>query len=305
MDPGDQKEKLHVRTTADLEAAGYGRTRRDALVRESAMLQLGRSWYGTWETPPDVAAALRCGARLTCLSALKHYGVWVPIIRGRHEVALRGGGGGGGGARTSRQPPGDARLGRNEQQHRYLRTWPDSGPLLPLRHALLDVVRCQDVETLAIVLESVAVQGLLPWDEVCDIVASLPVRVRRGLGIITATSQSGTETRVRRHLESRRVRVVAQANLLPDEHMDLQVGEVLVIECDSRTHHADPKAYANDRRRDQQLMLRGYRVLRLTWEDVMLRWDETRLLLDAILAQELHRAPRGHRGGNRGSLLLP
>lgn len=37
----------------------------------------------------------------------------------------------------------------------------------------------------------------------------------------------------------------------------------------------------------------------------MLRWDETRLLLDAILAQELHRAPRGHRGGNRGSLLLP
>lgn len=76
----------------------------------------------------------------------------------------------------------------------------------------------------------------------------------------------------------------------------LSVGELLVIECDSHGHHEDPRAYANDRRRDQQLLLLGYRVLRLTWEDVMLNWPRAQELLRRIIALELHRAPRNRRG---------
>jgi very-short-patch-repair endonuclease len=39
----------------------------------------------------------------------------------------------------------------------------------------------------------------------------------------------------------------------------------VVIELDSRTHHMTTAAFEEDRRRDADLMLAGYRVLRITW----------------------------------------
>jgi very-short-patch-repair endonuclease len=39
----------------------------------------------------------------------------------------------------------------------------------------------------------------------------------------------------------------------------------LVVELDSRTHHMTAAAFEEDRRRDADLMLAGYRVLRITW----------------------------------------
>jgi very-short-patch-repair endonuclease len=39
----------------------------------------------------------------------------------------------------------------------------------------------------------------------------------------------------------------------------------LVVEVDSRTHHLTVAAFEEDRRRDADLMLAGYRVLRITW----------------------------------------
>jgi hypothetical protein len=39
----------------------------------------------------------------------------------------------------------------------------------------------------------------------------------------------------------------------------------LVVELDSRTHHLTTAAFEEDRRRDADLMLAGYRVLRITW----------------------------------------
>lgn len=39
----------------------------------------------------------------------------------------------------------------------------------------------------------------------------------------------------------------------------------LVVELDSRAFHTDPTAFERDRRRDADLQLAGFRVLRLTW----------------------------------------
>src|SRR3954454_7511830 len=41
--------------------------------------------------------------------------------------------------------------------------------------------------------------------------------------------------------------------------------ERLVVEIDSREHHLTTAAFEEDRRRDADLMLAGYRVLRITW----------------------------------------
>jgi very-short-patch-repair endonuclease len=42
----------------------------------------------------------------------------------------------------------------------------------------------------------------------------------------------------------------------------------LVIETDGRATHATREAFESDRRRDQRLMLAGFRVVRFTWRQV-------------------------------------
>jgi len=42
----------------------------------------------------------------------------------------------------------------------------------------------------------------------------------------------------------------------------------LVIETDGRATHATREAFESDRRRDQRLMLAGFRVVRFTWFQV-------------------------------------
>lgn len=72
------------------------------------------------------------------------------------------------------------------------------------------------------------------------------------------------------------------------------MGDALVIECDSRSHHTGPRNYANDRRRDQRLVALGYRVIRLTYEDVMVAWEATKEMMVALIRAKRHRhRPRG------------
>ena len=51
------------------------------------------------------------------------------------------------------------------------------------------------------------------------------------------------------------------------------VGSRLVIEVDSVAHHTDAFAYSNDRRRDLELVSRGYLVVRIAWHQVMYDWE--------------------------------
>ena len=44
--------------------------------------------------------------------------------------------------------------------------------------------------------------------------------------------------------------------------------ERLVVETDGRASHSTRAAFEDDRRRDQSLMLAGYRVVRFTWRQV-------------------------------------
>jgi very-short-patch-repair endonuclease len=55
----------------------------------------------------------------------------------------------------------------------------------------------------------------------------------------------------------------------------------LVIELDSRTHHLTTAAFEEDRRRDADLMLAGYRVLRITWRRLV---DEPAAVAEIVRA---------------------
>ena len=57
----------------------------------------------------------------------------------------------------------------------------------------------------------------------------------------------------------------------------------LVVEVDSRTHHMTAAAFEDDRRRDADLMLAGYRVLRLTWRRLRYEPEAVVATLRALL----------------------
>lgn len=266
------QQRLAVWTRPELRRKGMSRRRIDHLIIEGRLRPAGAQWLTTPTTPEDVAASLRSGHRLTCASALRYHGAWTPLHSGRHEM----------GPRCRCVTPGD------EVRHGFLDTWPDAEPIAPIELALRHSASCLGVENAAILLESVLARRLMGRAEVESVVASLPRRFQRSLGRLDERAESGTETTVRRLFERRGVRVAPQARIAGVGRVDLLVGDVLVIECDSRQFHTGELEYGNDRRRDVELVRQGFHVVRLTWEMVMLHWEATRDFLLGLIRDRIH-----------------
>ncbi len=146
------------------------------------------------------------------------------------------------------------------------------------------------------VLESVAHRGLLERASLEAFLSSLPLKTRRALGPIDSRAMSGPESRVRRYLERLGVTVVPQWHVPGVGYTDMRVGECLIIECDSWAHHGSREAQNEDRRRDRALVLLGYRVVRLSFEDVVVHWERTQSFLRDLIALRMHRASPARRG---------
>jgi len=170
-----------------------------------------------------------------------------------------------------------------------LRGWGSQDPVPDIVRTLDHAARCQSTVNAAILIESALNTRCLSTKDLDRLLAGLPQRKRHPLVRVRADAQSGTETAVRWWLEERRVRVRSQAQLLPDVRVDLLIGTNWVIECDSRRFHDDPTQYREDRRRDLALSSRGYRVTRLTWEQVFLEWPRTSAMLVEMLRRRDHR----------------
>jgi hypothetical protein len=61
--------------------------------------------------------------------------------------------------------------------------------------------------------------------------------------------------------------------------------ERLIVETDSRTFHATRYAFERDRRRDQDLLLAGYQVVRFTWRQVTRDPEHVAHTIRALLAR--------------------
>jgi hypothetical protein len=124
-------------------------------------------------------------------------------------------------------------------------------------------------------------------------------RVARVLALVDPNSGSVLESRARV--------LLVQAGLTPEETQLVvrtaagrRIGRVdfawpsarLVVEVDGFAFHADRTAYRDDRRRGNALVLAGWRVLRFSWEDVVLHAAEVVSAVRDALAERtlLHTA---------------
>lgn len=281
---------------AGLRAQGVERADLARWQRQGTVRSL-QPWYITEEAPEDVVALLRTGMRPTCLDAAALHGLWVPLQTGTHVYRPR----------TLELPPElrsvqavpvrrrrDGSAFSSEPRNLVLqgpalRSWPDLDPVPDLELVLEHAGRCLPTEKAAVLMESALHRGALSSSTVQRIVASLPHDARRALSRVRADAESGTETTVRWWFESRGVKLRSQVPF-PEggRRMDLLVGRSWVIECDSREFHDDPGSYDEDRERDLHLAMHGYRVTRLSWEQVFLRWRSTERKLLSILRRGDH-----------------
>lgn len=254
------------------ELRGDGASRRDIerAVAAGAIIRFARGWYALPNANPDVVRAIKIGCRVGCLTGCGLHGLWVPPHAGAHCVY------GAGCAPPLRDP----------DQHSHSTPQPKA-PVWPLLDCLEQVVHRHSMESALIVLESALNQGVISQEELSGVLRVHPVRgaaIRRYL----SSAESGSETRVRLFLRRRGVAVRPQVEIGGVGRVDLLVGRTLIVECDSRAHHADPQHYEIDRARDLAARDLGFDTARLSFRQVWQQWSGTRAVLVRQIQQGKH-----------------
>ena len=102
-------------------------------------------------------------------------------------------------------------------------------------------------------------------------------------------SESGLETMVRLRLRALGIHLQTQVDIPTVGRVDLLVGDRLIIETDGRENH-QPK-YQADRTRDRAATSLGLLTMRLTYEDVVYRWDTVEADILAIIRRGIASRP--------------
>lgn len=115
----------------------------------------------------------------------------------------------------------------------------------------------------------------------------LGARARQLLEQCTPFSDSGLETKVKHRLRWLGIPIREQSWVL-GRRVDLLIGSRLVVQIDG-AHHTGPQRDA-DIAHDAQLALRGYRVIRVSYHQVMREWEFVQQLIVGAIARGEHLA---------------
>lgn len=245
----------------------------------------------TPQADPLVLRAVGAKGVLTCASALRLHGVWVldhSKLHLRHSKHFQ---------RMS-VPSGLA----SKEIKLCVVSGPRSGPqrgIDDVAVALSAAARCLPAVELVVIMDSLLNLEMLTCAELEESLAQAPTKVR-ALTTKCDRAESGTETLVRLRLRARGIGLRPQVVIAGVGRVDLLIGERLVIEVDSRSHHTSSEAYESDRARDRKLAALGYLVIRLSYHQVLHEWAEIEPDLLALIRRDAHvrglprmvRAPR-------------
>ncbi|MBD7957976.1 DUF559 domain-containing protein [Microbacterium sp. Sa4CUA7] len=261
-----------VARVAALRRAGWSRYCIRVAAERGLLVPVRRDWVALPGADAELVAAARGGVVLSCLTQARRLGLWV-LREDRPHVAA--------------DPHASGRKSARAHVH-----W--AAPLVP-RHpdALVDpienvltlVAHCQPHEVALAVWESALAQGRAVRDELTRL--PLDTTARRLLDAAQSYAGSGLETIFSVRLRWLRVRIVPQAWIL-GHRVDFLIGRRLVVQIDGRQHIGGQRA--SDVAHDAALMLQGYHVIRVTYEQVLDDWPAVQDLISRAVGQGLHRA---------------
>ncbi len=260
-------------------AAGWSARALTTAVRSGTLLRARQDVYLLPETDADCVAACAVGGRLTCVSELSRWGVFVHDSAALHVQVMRH----------------QSRL-RHPARATIVHWAVDGGAETPepgevsttLLEALVCAVHCQSDHAAVATLDSACRLGLVDDADIAEVFRRLPRRFQRLRRRLDPRAESGTETLVRLLLVRLGCHIELQVRIDGVGRVDLLIDGWLIVECDSREHHGSWEERRRDLRRDQAAAALGYTTYRPIAEDIL--WHPERVLA----------AIRGHLGARRG-----
>ncbi|MDN3495527.1 DUF559 domain-containing protein [Planococcus sp. APC 4015] len=258
-----------VRTVCDRGASPY--TIRAAVAR-GVLTRPRKGWVALATADPALVAAAEAGVVLSCATEAKRLGLWVLDAAAPHVAAPAHSGV----VRTTRSIVHWAAP--------VVPRHPDS-LVDPIENVLALVATCLPFEDALAVWESALRKGLVDLASMRRL--PLGPAARRLSEEAMPWSDSGLESFVVPRLRWMRLPIVPQA-WIAGHRVDFLIGERLVLQIDGG-HHVGAQR-EQDVAHDAQLMLLGYRVIRVGYFQVVERWHEVQEVLMRAVAQGLHRA---------------
>ncbi|MFC3300251.1 DUF559 domain-containing protein [Arthrobacter agilis] len=247
-----------VARTDTLLQHGVGERAIERSIDDGRVLRIRRGVLALPDAPPDFIRALAAGARLTCLSAATHYGLW--CVRPSSDLHV-------------------SRLGRSAEgciNHRAATVPPHPRlPLVGLADVLVHVLRCRPAEESVPLVESALRRGATTAAFIeSRLTGPFNGRARAALGSVDLTGESAIEVVARLLLRGAGLDVRPQVHIAGVGRVDFLVEGFLIVEIDGAAFHSDRQALRRDRRRNNMTVIGGYLVLRFCYEDVMFQPDD-------------------------------
>lgn len=260
----------------------------DSAVRSGRLRVIRRGWYAGPGANADAVEAVRVGGSLTCGRALAQYGVWVVPEPTVHVVVP---------GRASRLRP---RKGAVIHWSRSAGARPIESPA----DALLHLAECSHREAAVAAIDSARNLRLVSMAQLTETFAGASAKARLRLELSDETAQSGLETFARLRLRRLRIRHRTQVWIDGVGRVDMLVGERLVVELDGFAFHTR-EAFEEDRRRDLVLHGLGFRVLRVSYRQLMGSWDQVEAALLTMVRRGDHRELRQTKTRGRAGRTVP
>lgn len=272
-----------IATLRELRERGFRDARIRTALRRGELVRVRPGVVAVPTVDSEVLAAARLGGRLAGASAASRHGLWVPhprrlcveVPRGIHVPAND--------ASVIRGPAGPSVFGVSSIED-----------LIP------QVLRSEPPPIAIAILDSVLRRSSLTRPDLEFAAGALPARLRRLLSLVDGRADTGSESIVRVLLALAGIRAVPQVRVpFTDlERLDLVVGDRLVLECDSRAHHATPEELDRDNARDLALTALGFVVLRLRYRAIIQHPESVVAAVRRLVDDGIHldRSAPGRRG---------
>lgn len=268
-----------------MDAAGIGRASVASARAAGLITRVRQRWFAVPDAPADVVRAARVGGSLTAASVAGLEAVWLREPDNVLHVRV---------PRTASRlfaPDGSGNpLDRTEHGVcvHYRSVAGGSGARDPLALALAEMFACAPRLDAQLALDSALSSGRLDPAGFAELRRLVKPSQRALIDLADPGCQSGTETIVRLLLHGRRIRHRTQVWVSGVGKVDVLVGDRLVIEIDGEGFHTGVE-FEQDRRRDFELVLRGYLVFRLSYKMVISEWEPVRAAILELVARGEHR----------------
>jgi len=251
---------------------GHSRHRISQALERGLVLRVRRDWIALPSADAHLVSAARTGVVLSCVTAAERRGLWIAARPDKPHVAY----------------PGRGRVvGPAAVVHWQRAIVPRHPDLLEddIENILLTVASCQPYESARAIWDSalnkkaVDISHLrrLPWTGTA----------RHLVREASPWADSGLETFVIVRLRWLGLPIRPQT-WISGHRVDFLIGDRLVLQIDGG-HHVGAQR-AEDIRHDTELMLLGYHVIRVGYDQVMNRWPEVQEKIMHAVAQGLHKA---------------